>query len=145
MKRNFTVATFVVTEQKVLLLYHRKLRKWLPPGGHIEPNELPDEAAVREVKEETGIDVELIGERALPIETPRQLVIPQGIQVEPAGPGKENIDFVYFARPLGSREIRKNDESLAAGWYDKQALQALPLTEVIALWVQKALQTFTSL
>jgi len=94
MKRNFTVATFVVTEQKVLLLYHRKLRKWLPPGGHIEPNELPDEAAVREVKEETGIDVELIGERALPIETPRQLVIPQGIQVEPAGPGKENIDFV---------------------------------------------------
>jgi ADP-ribose pyrophosphatase YjhB (NUDIX family) len=33
----------------VLLVYHRKLAMWLPPGGHVEPNELPDDAAVREV------------------------------------------------------------------------------------------------
>ena len=44
MTRDFTVATFVVHEGKVLLLWHRKLGMWLPPGGHIEPNELPDEA-----------------------------------------------------------------------------------------------------
>ena len=53
--REFTVAVFVVHEGRVLLLAHPKLGRWLPPGGHIEPNELPDEAAVREVEEETGI------------------------------------------------------------------------------------------
>ena len=47
--RHFTVAVFVVWEGKVLLHRHRKLGMWLPPGGHIEKVELPDEAAVREV------------------------------------------------------------------------------------------------
>lgn len=59
--RDFTVATFVIHEGKVLLLWHKKLRKWLPPGGHIEPNELPDEAAVREVREEVGLDIRIQG------------------------------------------------------------------------------------
>jgi 8-oxo-dGTP pyrophosphatase MutT (NUDIX family) len=59
--RHFTVAVFVVWEGKVLLHRHRKLGMWLPPGGHIEEGELPDEAAVREVWEETGVRVELAG------------------------------------------------------------------------------------
>ena len=42
--RHFTVAVFVVSAGHVLLHYHRKLGRWLPPGGHIEDNELPDEA-----------------------------------------------------------------------------------------------------
>jgi hypothetical protein len=43
--RDFTVAVFVVHQGRVLLHFHEKLRRWLPPGGHIEPNELPDDAA----------------------------------------------------------------------------------------------------
>ena len=81
--RDFTVATFVVHEGKVLLLWHRKLGMWLPPGGHIEPNELPDEAAVREVREEAGLEVRLISPPALPpIPGPRQLARPEGVQLE---------------------------------------------------------------
>ena len=49
--RDFTVATFVIHERRVLLLWHPKLAMWLPPGGHIDPHELPDEAAVREVEQ----------------------------------------------------------------------------------------------
>lgn len=62
--RHFTVAVFVVHEGRVLLNVHPKLGIWLPPGGHIELNELPDEAAVREVQEETGVQAELVGNRA---------------------------------------------------------------------------------
>jgi ADP-ribose pyrophosphatase YjhB (NUDIX family) len=40
--RDFTVATFVVWQERVLLLWHRKLPLWLPPGGHLEPGELTD-------------------------------------------------------------------------------------------------------
>lgn len=55
--RDFTATTFVVHERRTLLLLHRKLGAWFPPGGHIDPNELPDEAALREVREETGLEV----------------------------------------------------------------------------------------
>jgi 8-oxo-dGTP pyrophosphatase MutT (NUDIX family) len=71
--RHFTVAVFVVWEGKVLLHFHRKLEMWLPPGGHIERDELPDQAAVREVLEETGLRVELVGEKREDIADPVQL------------------------------------------------------------------------
>lgn len=45
---------------KMLLVHHKKLGKWLQPGGHIEPTENPVETAVRELKEETGIDISFL-------------------------------------------------------------------------------------
>ena len=62
-KIDFTVAIFVVHDGKVLLIHHRRLDKWLPLGGHIELDEDPEIAALREAKEESGLEVELIGER----------------------------------------------------------------------------------
>ena len=59
-EREFTVAVFVVHAGAVLLHRHKKLEMWLPPGGHVEPGELPDEAAIRETKEEAGIDIVLV-------------------------------------------------------------------------------------
>src|SRR5438128_1601492 len=97
--RHFTVAVFVVHEARVLLHFHRKLGMWLPPGGHIEDDELPDDAAGREVLEETGLRVRLVGRRGLPVAYPRQLVVPAGIQVEDIYPGHQHIDLVYFAVP----------------------------------------------
>lgn len=137
--RDFTVATFVVHEDKLLMLYHVKLGMWLPPGGHIEPNELPDEAAVREVREETGIEVELVGRRALPVAYPRQLIIPEGVQVEHIAPGHEHVDFVYFARPVGSTRIVPGRGVSRVGWYTQAELDRLPLTEEMRLWVERAL------
>ena len=76
--RHFTVAVFVVWEGNVLLHFHRKLSMWLPPGGHIEQGELPDDAAVREVLEETGLEVELVGRGARTSQTPSNSTAPRG-------------------------------------------------------------------
>src|SRR5215210_5943213 len=103
--KHFTVAVFVVWEGKVLLQLHRKLGIWLPPGGHIERDELPDDAAVREVYEETGIRVELVGERREDVSDPVQLHRPAGVQLENIGPGHQHIDLIYFAKASGSADI----------------------------------------
>jgi ADP-ribose pyrophosphatase YjhB (NUDIX family) len=145
--RHFTVAVFVVHAGRVLLHYHRKLGKWLPPGGHIEDDELPDHAALREVLEETGIRACLIGPRGLPIEkAPLQLVVPAGIQVEDIYPGHQHIDLVYFARPeadnLAAAEIDPRlAESDRVGWYAEAELGALGVDDEIRAWCRRALDT----
>jgi ADP-ribose pyrophosphatase YjhB (NUDIX family) len=138
--RDFTVATFVVQDGRVLLLWHRKLQRWLPPGGHIEPDELPDEAAMREVAEETGVAVELVGETGLSIENPRQLVRPAGIQLEDIAPGHQHVDLVYFARPRDPARVAAiaNAECESAGWYGLDELPEHGLTDEIRLWIERA-------
>jgi 8-oxo-dGTP pyrophosphatase MutT (NUDIX family) len=81
---------------------------WLPPGGHIEQGELPDNAAVREILEETGLEVELVGKRREDVESPVQLHRPAGVQLENIEPGHQHIDLTYFARPTGSTEIAES-------------------------------------
>ena len=123
----------MVHRGRVLLVLHRKLAMWLPPGGHIEPNELPDDAAVREVLEETGVRCELVGERALDLDRPRQLVRPEGIQLEDISPGHQHVDLVYFARAL-SEEIVPCDECDRPGWYALDEMEAMGVNEEIRSW-----------
>lgn len=56
-KKHFTVTGYTRNhaKSKMLLIYHNGLNKWLPPGGHVEPDESPDLAVLREVREETGL------------------------------------------------------------------------------------------
>jgi len=62
LKRDFTATGYVINPErtKILVIFHNKLQKWLPAGGHLEPNELPHEAALREVFEETGVTARII-------------------------------------------------------------------------------------
>src|SRR5690242_4805870 len=99
-KIDFTVAIFVVHEGKVLLIHHRKLDKWLPLGGHIELDEDPEQAALREAKEESGLDVELLGER--PPTTgagTRALIAPRFLDIHRITESHEHIGMIYWARP----------------------------------------------
>ena len=144
--RDFTVATFVVQQRRVLLLRHRKLGLWLPPGGHVEPNELPDEAAVREVWEEAGVRCELVGERGLPVDYPRQLVRPAGIQLENIGTNHEHIDLIYFARPLdGAVEPKGNGEGDLVSWYPLEGLADLGAPTDVRQWAECAVAAVNEL
>jgi|SRR5208283_3465798 len=99
-KIDFTVAIFVVHDEKVLLIHHRKLDKWLPLGGHIELDEDPEQAALREAKEESGLDVELLGERP-PTTGPgtRALIAPRFLDIHRITDTHEHIGLIYWARP----------------------------------------------
>ncbi len=99
-KIDFTVAIFVVHDAKILLIHHRKLNKWLPLGGHIELDEDPEQAALREAKEESGFDVELLGERP-PTSEPgtRALIAPRFLDIHRISDTHEHIGLIYWARP----------------------------------------------
>jgi len=137
--RHFTVAVFVVHEGKVLLHRHRKLGMWLPPGGHIEDGELPDEAAVREVFEETGLVVELTGGRRKDVEDPVQLRRPAGVQLENIGPGHQHIDLIYFAVPRGSVRIRQEFSADEVGWYGPADWDGMNVNAEVRGWCERAL------
>src|SRR5262245_9397408 len=61
-KKHLTVTGYVMNKPrtKLLLIHHKGLDKWLPAGGHLESNEVPHEGAIREVREETGIEASVI-------------------------------------------------------------------------------------
>ena len=134
--RDFTVAVIVVHENRVLLHIHKKLGRWLPPGGHIEQNELPDEAAVREVLEETGVTARLVCDNQIDIDLPgqpKQLCRPAGIQLALISPGHEHIDLVYLATGNPAEEIEGVRWFSGAEWAD------LSLTEEVTAWCRLAL------
>lgn len=143
-RRHFAVAVFVVSQSRVLLLFHRKLRMWLPPGGHVDADEIPDDSAVREVWEETGVRVELVGVRGLDLAYPRQLVRPEGVQVERIDDEHEHIDFVYFARPADGEPLppvyANAQECEGAGWYALDELEALGTNAEMRAWAERAVR-----
>jgi 8-oxo-dGTP pyrophosphatase MutT (NUDIX family) len=142
--RHFTVAVFVVRDGKVLLHWHRKLGMWLPPGGHIERDELPDEAAAREVLEETGVEVELAGERREDVEDPIQLHRPAGVQLENIGPGHQHIDLIYFARPKGTSTIRDEFSADKVGWYAPEDWEGMAVNVEVRGWCERALASLAT-
>jgi 8-oxo-dGTP pyrophosphatase MutT (NUDIX family) len=106
--RHFTVTGFVSCEGRTALHWHR-LGFWLPPGGHVEFDEDPVQAMLREVREETGLDVELLA-RPTPFAyaDPPQVPAPETIAVYDIPKDSvlavphQHIDFIYFTRPKTS-------------------------------------------
>ena len=68
MQTQLAVAAYIIHNNKVLLIHHQKLDLWLPVGGHIDQNETPDDALLREIREEVNLEVEILNKLDLPVE-----------------------------------------------------------------------------
>ena len=125
-KIDFTVAIFIVRDGKVLVIHHKKLDRWFPLGGHIELDEDPEQAALRETKEESGLDVELIGERP-PTTGPgtRALIRPRFLDIHRISETHEHIGMIYFARPQSGQATLAPAEHHAIRWCDARELDEL--------------------
>ena len=141
-KIDFTVAIFVVRDDHVLLIHHRKLDKWLPLGGHIELDEEPEIAALREAKEESGFDVELLGERP-PTTEPgtRALIAPRFLDIHRITDTHEHIGMIYWARPKNGLLALAAAEHHDIRWCSAEDLDNLepPMSNAVKWYCRKAI------
>jgi 8-oxo-dGTP pyrophosphatase MutT (NUDIX family) len=142
-KIDFTVAIFVVHDRKILLIHHRRLDKWLPLGGHIELDENPEQAALREAKEESGLEVELLGERA-PTTGPgtRALITPRFLDIHRISETHEHIGLIYWARPKNGSVTLAAEEHHAIRWCSASDLGKLqpPISDAVRWYCSKAIE-----
>lgn len=147
-KIDFTVGVFVVYKDKVLLRLHEKYTLWLPVGGHIELHEDPIEAALREVKEEVGLDVKLWNgnqkikyENGGPPYYDYEIIPPVGMNRHTLGPnGHQHIDLRYFAISETDHVTPENADDKWE-WLGKNELHKVPMLAYIREYAALALDT----
>ncbi|OGV96324.1 hypothetical protein A2W24_01280 [Microgenomates group bacterium RBG_16_45_19] len=150
-RRCFTATGFCLYNHKILLVKHQKLKIWLAPGGHLDVNELPHQAAVREVFEETGLKVKAVSASPLlPTSASQNLPLPFSLNLHWISPAnyrlrlaspdphrphrtstwplgcEQHLSFNYLVKPLGSVRLRPNPtETDAIAWFKPQQLTSL--------------------
>ena len=144
---DFTVAIFVVLNGRILLIHHRNLNKWLPLGGHVELNEDPEQAALREAKEESGLEVELLGERP-PTTGPgtRALIAPRFLDIHRISATHEHVGMIYWARPTTGSLKLSASEHYDIRWCSAAELDSLqpPMDNAVKWYCRKAIEEISA-
>ncbi len=116
------------------LIQHPRFRRWMLPGGHVEPDENPAETARREVEEETGLQAELLAcpRLATPGQIDRQVVSPPLWIIEEHVPPERrqpsdhiHVDFLYAATTR--LDTPRVTGELRSGWFAPNQLDGLGL------------------
>jgi 8-oxo-dGTP pyrophosphatase MutT (NUDIX family) len=130
MERHFTVSGFVCNSSATLLHWHQKLQLWLPPGGHIDPNEDMVQAVLREALEETGYACEVVPHEApsafsnvgqLP--SPLKIIVAD-VGATPGEPAHQHIDMSYALRPIPGVERVAPEEKHGFTWITADQLRS---------------------
>jgi len=112
-----SITAVVLDGDQVLLVQREDTRRWALVTGCLEPGEQPADGAVREIAEETGVDVaveRLLGVSALPL-----MVCPNGDQVH-------WLEVAYRCRSTGGHARVNDDESVDVRWFSVGELPELP-------------------
>lgn len=145
--RHFTATTMIVHESEVLLHWHKKLDRWLPVGGHIERDEIPHEAALREVQEEAGVEIELFNPgqsnygASHQSKDVQELPLPATMFLEDINPFHQHIDLIFFAKAL-SKEIGEDaSERDSLRWVALSEMEELSVPDDVQVLAKRALSS----
>ena len=145
-KNHFTATGIVFNSKKeVLMIFHKKFKLWLLPGGHIDENELPTEAVLREVFEETGVRASLIPNKrgvAEHSQNVKELDLPfTAITANFEGDKSYNIcDMTFLCRALNTDLTPQENEVDSVGWFSIEQASKLKTFDDIFPTIVKALE-----
>lgn len=123
-KIDFCVNAMIVHNHKVLLVDHKKLKTWLPVGGHIELDEDPDQALIREVMEECGLEIEVVADKPqIPDSDVKFLFRPQFVDIHEISETHRHVGFVYFCKSTSAEVRLAESEHNAIRWFTRDELE----------------------
>ena len=137
--RHFTATVLIVHRDKVLLHRHKKRGALLPVGGHLDRDELPQEAAVREAKEEAGLEITLYDTNSLRCDDVLVLVPPAHMLLVDMNPYHQHIDFIFYATAATDQVQPHDGESTQLFWYTRSDLLAASMPENVRQLAREAL------
>ncbi len=121
---DFTVDIFITYNDKVLLIFHKKHNMWLQIGGHIELYEDTNQALFREVKEECGLEIEIIEKKEPQIEVKghKFLYAPAFMNIHDINDTHKHVALVYFAKAKSDKFVLSEREHKDIRWFTKEDL-----------------------
>lgn len=124
---DFTVSAAIVFDKRVLLVDHPRYGVWLTPGGHVELDEDTDQALLREIREETGLeepDIEIVSERIDPDNAgdSKPLWVPRWMNIHPANSPHRHIGLIYLVRAKTDRISLDRVEHNDIQWFTREEL-----------------------
>lgn len=132
-EKHFTASVWILSStnpKKMLLVHHKKFNKWIQPGGHIEKFENQIQASVREVKEETGVDISFlmddiqVGNDVAFLPTPK-FFMEQTIPAHGDQPLHYHLDFSYVVE-VDEQDLELSErESLDIGWFTRDEIMEM--------------------
>lgn len=142
---DYATEVYIVFENNVLLIHHKKLNKWLPVGGHIELDENPEEGLLREIQEECGLEVEIYGNKLdFSSNDVKSLYPPTFLDIHKINDHHKHIGLVYFAKAKTS-DIKHNvNEHSDIRWFTLKDLEdpKHKLQEDVKVYCKKAIELF---
>lgn len=139
---NYVAGGYVVKGNRVLLLWHPDLDRWVPAGGRVEvaDGEYPHEAVVREVDEETSLAVEIVNPTAgVEDNAVAPMPIPASVQEISLADGKRYLDFIYYCKYVGGSLALDYLEARAYKWFTIDELDSYPLYPHVREYAKSAL------
>lgn len=122
---DYTASALIIRDKKILFMNHEKLGQWIQPGGHIEGEETPSEAAKREVREETGFNIEFIeGEQPGSFSGEEDLPRPFNVNIHSIREEHFHCDFMYLAHIDSEQEATHSHEHSGLKWFSRKELKS---------------------
>ena len=147
-KIDFTATAYIVHKNTVLLRMHDKYKMWTGVGGHIELDEDPNQAVIREIQEEVGLSLSL-DKPLYPDTFPgyQVLVPPDFMNMHKIADGSEHkhMDMIYFVRSDSTDVVPSgSDQSQEWKWFSIEDIEdpQYNLREVVKFYAKSALKRF---
>lgn len=127
--REFLSTVYVVKDGRVLMTWNNKVSNWVPIGGHVEPNELPCSSVIREAKEESGLDIELVA----PHDKSKfaNLIQPIHIHLDHIREDHKHINLIYLGIVVGGACFDLDDEGKELRWFSLEDLEKEDLIDSV--------------